>query len=217
MTPAKSVAREDISWKCWVGDGRNRFYGRTWSLGEHSCMDGTLTLRMSEFILSSLSARRVDHGPLSIRTNLPAPKELTFELDGASKEANKAAEAHVDKLVGQHDMEVLHYEGCVKYQIKKHKGRPTRGRNSSSSSRSTRCPTAQVCAMRVRRRANSNLAAPRSSALRAQRARRGPNRCLTCMRATRGGQSCSARSLDGIYNMLLGLLMVRVWIAICLG
>ena len=128
------VTREDISWKCWVGDGRNRFYdkhqlivfdnGRAGFLGEHSCMDGTPTLRMSEFILSSLSAGKVDHGPLSVRANLPVPKELTFELDAANKQAIKAAEAHFDELVGKHDMEVLHYEGCGKNQIKKYKVSP---------------------------------------------------------------------------------------------
>ena len=55
---------------------------------------------------------------LSVRANLPAPKELLFELDAASKEAIKSAEAHFEELVGQHDMEVLHNEGCGKNEYK---------------------------------------------------------------------------------------------------
>jgi carnitine O-acetyltransferase len=33
----------------------------------------------------------------------------------------KAVEVHIDKLVGQHNMEVLHYEGYGKNQIKNYK------------------------------------------------------------------------------------------------
>lgn len=73
LDDTKPVTREDISWQCWVGNGRNRFYdkhqrvysfscsisllyfiivivfdnGRSGFLGEHSCMDGTPTLRLN--------------------------------------------------------------------------------------------------------------------------------------------------------------------------
>ena len=134
LDDTKPVTRDDISWKCWVGDGRNRFYdkhqlivfdnGRAGFLGEHSCMDGTPTLRMSEFILSSIAAGKVDYGPPSVRADLPAPKELAFELDAASEQAIRAAEAHFDELVGRHDMQVLHYEGYGKNQIKHYKVSP---------------------------------------------------------------------------------------------
>lgn len=134
LDDTRPVTRDDISWKCWVGDGRNRFYdkhqlivfenGRAGFLGEHSCMDGTPTLRMSEFILSSLSAEKVDHGPPSVRAHLPAPRELAFELDAASTQAIAAAEAHFDALVGQHEMAVLHYEGYGKNQMKDYKVSP---------------------------------------------------------------------------------------------
>jgi len=78
----KLVTWEDISWKCWVGGGRNQLYdkhqltvfdnGRAGFLGKYSCMDGTPTL----CILSSLSAGEVDHWSPSVRVNLSAPKEL---------------------------------------------------------------------------------------------------------------------------------------------
>ncbi|KAG8694261.1 Carnitine O-acetyltransferase mitochondrial, partial [Ceratobasidium sp. 394] len=53
LDDTKPVTREDVSWACWVGDGKNRFYdkhqfivfenGKSGFLGEHSCMDGILT------------------------------------------------------------------------------------------------------------------------------------------------------------------------------
>lgn len=131
------VLREDISWSCWVGDGRNRFYdkhqllvfdnGRSGFLGEHSCMDGTPTLRLNEFILASLAHNKVDLGaPRSSSTgaNLPQPAELKFELDATCKKYINDACQHFDELVGQHDMQVLHYEGYGKDLMKKFKASP---------------------------------------------------------------------------------------------
>ncbi|KAG1776190.1 acyltransferase ChoActase/COT/CPT [Suillus placidus] len=131
------VLREDISWSCWVGDGRNRFYdkhqllvfdnGRSGFLGEHSCMDGTPTLRLNEFILASLAHNKVDLGAprsSSTGTNLPQPAELKFELDATCKKYINEACQHFDELVGQHDMQVLHYEGYGKNLMKKFKASP---------------------------------------------------------------------------------------------
>ncbi|KAG8892414.1 Carnitine O-acetyltransferase mitochondrial, partial [Tulasnella sp. 403] len=80
--------REEVSRACWVGNGRNRFYdkhqlivfenGKSGFLGEHSCMDGTPTLRLNEFMLSSLQHNKINHGSETVRQNLPSPKELTF-------------------------------------------------------------------------------------------------------------------------------------------
>lgn len=130
------MTREDISWACWVGDGRNRFYdkhqrrriyyllssneadsftvivfdnGRSGFLGEHSCMDGTPTLRFNEFMLASLAAGKVDLGPprtTSTGASLPQPTELKFELDARCKTYVCEACKHFDELVGKHDMEV---------------------------------------------------------------------------------------------------------------
>ncbi|KAL6301959.1 acyltransferase ChoActase/COT/CPT [Sparassis latifolia] len=131
------VTREDASWACWVGDGRNRFFdkhqlivfenGKSGFLGEHSCMDGTPTLRLNEFMLASLAAGKVDLGPprtADTGANLPAPKELHFVVDAKTQEYIAKAESAFDTLVGQHDMEVLHYEGYGKEYIKKFKASP---------------------------------------------------------------------------------------------
>ncbi|TDL23187.1 acyltransferase ChoActase/COT/CPT [Rickenella mellea] len=134
LDDTKPVTREDISWQLWVGDGRNRFFdkqqfvvfenGRSGFMGEHSCMDGTTTLRMNEFMLASLAANKVDHGPDSVRSCLPEPKEITFELDETSKRYISEAEANFDALIGKHDMQVLHYEGYGKNYIKQFKASP---------------------------------------------------------------------------------------------
>ncbi|RDX49945.1 acyltransferase ChoActase/COT/CPT [Lentinus brumalis] len=137
LDDTKPVTREETSWQCWVGDGRNRFFdkhqfivfenGKSGFLGEHSCMDGTPTLRLNEFMLASLAAGKPDLGPARTAEtgkDLEPPKELTFALDDKTKRYIADAEKHFDALVGQHDMEVLHYEGYGKEYIKAHKASP---------------------------------------------------------------------------------------------
>lgn len=78
-------------------------------LGEHSCMDGTPTLRMNEFMLASLAANKIDLGPARDETTgstLPSPTELKFELDDKTREAIKGAEQRFEELVGKHDLHV---------------------------------------------------------------------------------------------------------------
>lgn len=101
--------------------------GKSGFLGEHSCMDGTPTLRMTEFVLGALQHGKIDLGaPRASDTGntLVPPKELKFVLDTKSKEYIKEAEVDFDKLVSAHDMEVLHYEGYGKEHIKKFKVSP---------------------------------------------------------------------------------------------
>ncbi|KAN0087713.1 Acyltransferase ChoActase/COT/CPT [Tylopilus felleus] len=137
LDDTKPVTREEISWACWVGDGRNRFYdkhqllvfdnGRSGFLGEHSCMDGTPTLRLNEFMLASLAANKIELGPARTETtgaDLEGPRELKFELDGRCREYIDAACEHFDALVARHEMQVLHYEGYGKELMKRFKVSP---------------------------------------------------------------------------------------------
>ena len=98
--------------------------GRSGFLGEHSCMDGTPTLRTNEFIIAALAANKVNLGPSTPSTSLSAPKEVTFETNDAVLSDVRTAEKHFDELVGAHDIEVLHYEGYGKSHIKKFKASP---------------------------------------------------------------------------------------------
>ncbi|KAI0821984.1 acyltransferase ChoActase/COT/CPT [Trametes gibbosa] len=134
LDDTKPVTREETSWQCWVGDGRNRFYdkhqfivfenGKSGFLGEHSCMDGTPTLRLNEFVLASLAHGKVDLGTAPANAQLAPPQELAFTLDATTQKAIADAEAHFDALIGQHEMEVLHYEGYGKEFIKAFKASP---------------------------------------------------------------------------------------------
>lgn len=113
--------------------------GKSGFLGEHSCMDGTPTLRMNEFALASLAAKKINLGPPrtpKTGEGLPTPTELKFAVDETVKKRVEDAGIAFDKLVGQHDMhvcalhsvprrdsyflcQVLHYEGYGKEHIKK--------------------------------------------------------------------------------------------------
>ncbi|KAF4583809.1 Carnitine O-acetyltransferase mitochondrial [Pleurotus pulmonarius] len=130
------TTREDISWQTWVGNGRNRWYdkhqfivyenGRSGFLGEHSCMDGTPTLRLNEFVLASLARNKIDLGPStpSIPSTEIKVEELVFKVNKDIETNVKQAEARFDKLVGEHEMAVLHNDSYGKSLIKSHKVSP---------------------------------------------------------------------------------------------
>ncbi|KAJ6462051.1 acyltransferase ChoActase/COT/CPT [Mycena vitilis] len=128
LDDSKPVTREEISNACWVGDGRNRFYdkhqlivfdnGRSGFLGEHSCMDGTPTLRMNEFVLATLALGKADLGTPTGEA-LPAPTELPFALNATTRDLITGAAARFDALVGAHELHVLHYEGYGKDAVKR--------------------------------------------------------------------------------------------------
>ncbi|KAF5360627.1 hypothetical protein D9756_004610 [Leucocoprinus leucothites] len=136
LDDTKPVTREDISWGTWTGDGRNRFYdkhqlivydnGRSGFLGEHSCMDGTPTLRMNEFMLATLSSGKIDLGPSTISnpSSLPYPQQLTFQLNDTVKSHITSATSRFDTLISKHELHVLHYEGYGKNLMKHHKFSP---------------------------------------------------------------------------------------------
>ncbi|KAJ6621836.1 acyltransferase ChoActase/COT/CPT [Mycena sp. CBHHK59/15] len=101
LDDTKPVTREAISTACWVGDGRNRFYdkhqlivfdnGRSGFLGEHSCMDGTPTLRMNEFMLATLALNKKRFDALT------AAHELhVLHYEGYGKDAIKRFKASPD-------------------------------------------------------------------------------------------------------------------------
>lgn len=83
--------------------------GTSGFLGEHSCQDGTPTLRMNEFILGSLAANKVDLGPArteSTASGLPEPTELKFVVDANVAKAVEGSCQRFDELVGAHDLHV---------------------------------------------------------------------------------------------------------------
>lgn len=128
----KPVTREEVSWNVWTGEARNRWFdkhqfvvfdnGRSGFLGEHSCMDGTPTLRMNEFVCSSIASGKLESG--QSRSDIPAPKEISFVVNDEVKKYVSEAEEHYATLLGEHGMDVLHYEGYGASLIKQHKASP---------------------------------------------------------------------------------------------
>lgn len=129
------MTRDEGSRACWHGDGRNRFFdkplqfivfdnGKAGFMGEHSCMDGTATCRLNEYVCDSLARGTVDHGPAEVRSDLPAPQELKFHVNDAILKAVESAETNFDALVAKHDLTVLAYQAYGKDQIKKFRASP---------------------------------------------------------------------------------------------
>lgn len=98
--------------------------GKSGFLGEHSCMDGTPTLRMTEFLLGALAHGKVDLGTPRKDATLAPPTELPFVLDSATQAHVAKAEAAFDALVGAHDMAVLHFDAYGKEYVKTHRASP---------------------------------------------------------------------------------------------
>jgi carnitine O-acetyltransferase len=87
-------------------------------------MDGTPTLRMNEFILGALAAKEIDFGSPSPSSLLAPPAEIVLAANDAVLADVKEAEKNFDKLVGAHDLQVLHYDAYGKNLIKQFKTSP---------------------------------------------------------------------------------------------
>ncbi len=61
---------------------------------------------MNEFIISSVAHGKVNHGPPTVRPNLPWPQQITFKLDAKMTKYIDQAIEHYNELVGQHDLHV---------------------------------------------------------------------------------------------------------------
>ncbi|OBZ90417.1 Carnitine O-acetyltransferase, mitochondrial [Choanephora cucurbitarum] len=126
--------RDEFCRANWHGDGRNRFFdkplqfivfenGKAGFMGEHSCMDGTATCRLNEFICDGLAKNLINHGSDQVRA-LPKPSEITFVLNKQIEDAIKTAEQDFDALIAKHEMTVLAYNAFGKNLIKKFKCSP---------------------------------------------------------------------------------------------
>ncbi|KAJ1553091.1 Carnitine O-acetyltransferase mitochondrial [Cladochytrium tenue] len=124
------VTKEEVSVACWVGDGKNRFFDKSFQFivfengkagfnGEHSMMDATPTSRLSEWVLQNLAKGTVELGPESVRAGLSEPVQLRFEVTPEVRSAVAAAEKQFGELVAAHDLRVVTFEGFGKNLIKK--------------------------------------------------------------------------------------------------
>ena len=87
-------------------------------------MDGTPTLRMNEFMLGSLDAKKIDLGSPLSSVSLAPPKEIVLIASDAVLADVRKAVRNFDKLVAAHDLRVLHYDAYGKDFIKQFKISP---------------------------------------------------------------------------------------------
>ncbi|KAG1147892.1 hypothetical protein G6F37_003664 [Rhizopus arrhizus] len=135
LDDSKPITRDESSRACWHGDGRNRFFdkplqfivfenGKAGFMGEHSCMDGMVTCRLNEYICDGLAKNKIVHGSSEIRSNLPQPQELQFNVNDQTLKDIASAESNFDRLIGKHELTVLNYQAYGKDLIKKYKCSP---------------------------------------------------------------------------------------------
>lgn len=126
---------EERARQYWHGDGRNRWYdkpcqfiinenGTSGFMGEHSIMDGTPTHRLNDYANMLIFTDALDFSNPDIRSNLPEPQALRWELNEAARQDIAAAEKHFDWQIGQHELRVQAYQGYGKGMIKKFKCSP---------------------------------------------------------------------------------------------
>ncbi|KAK4522056.1 uncharacterized protein ATC70_004595 [Mucor velutinosus] len=131
----KPVTRDEGSRACWHGDGRNRFFdkplqfivyenGKAGFMGEHSCMDGTATCRLNEYVCDGLNRDKINHGDVEVRSDLPNPEEIQFHVNDTIIKDIQTAESNFDQLIAKHDLTVLSYQSYGKNLIKKFKCSP---------------------------------------------------------------------------------------------
>uniref|UniRef100_A0A0K3CET4 Nucleolar GTP-binding protein 2 n=2 Tax=Rhodotorula toruloides TaxID=5286 RepID=A0A0K3CET4_RHOTO len=128
--------REEHSWGLWVGDGKDRWFdkhqlivfenGKSGFNGEHSCMDGTPTSRLNDWLLRSLDHGKIDLGSSTPRSASALPKitPLAFNLPESVKSAISSSISAHESTMSKHDLAVLEYAGYGKDQIKQYKTSP---------------------------------------------------------------------------------------------
>ncbi|GAA6058396.1 hypothetical protein JCM3770_002472 [Rhodotorula araucariae] len=120
----------------WTGgkEGGNRWWdkplqwvvsknGETGFIGEHSCMDGTPTARLNEFLTKRILSGKPFEATASA-SGTPAPAHLPFELDATSRQHIADAETEFAAHIEPYDVHYTMYTRYGKEGIKKMKTSP---------------------------------------------------------------------------------------------
>lgn len=135
LDDAAPVTLEERAHQYWHGDGSNRWFdkplqfiindnGTSGFMGEHGMMDGTPTHRLNDEVNKMIFTNALPFDETSVRSDLPDPKPLRFELNKDAKLAIDAARAHFASQIGAHELRVQAYQGYGKGLIKKFKCSP---------------------------------------------------------------------------------------------
>ena len=135
LDDASPVTLEERAHQYWHGDGSNRWFdkplqfiindnGTSGFMGEHSMMDGTPTHRLNDYANQQIFTNALPFSDPSIRSDLPNPKPLRFDITPELQQDIAAAQAHFSQQIGAHELRVQAYQGYGKGLIKKFKCSP---------------------------------------------------------------------------------------------
>jgi len=135
LDDASPVTLEERAHQYWHGDGANRWYdkplqfiindnGTSGFMGEHSMMDGTPTHRLNDYINDLIFGNKLDFSDPSIRSNLPDPTLVKFDISSEVQSEIARAVKDFNEVISQHELAVQAYQGYGKGLIKKFKCSP---------------------------------------------------------------------------------------------
>ncbi|KKZ68392.1 carnitine O-acetyltransferase [[Emmonsia] crescens] len=135
LDDASPVTLEERAHSYWHGDGCNRWFdkplqfivnenGTAGFMGEHSMMDGTPTHRLSDYVNNMIFNNRLDYSNPEIRSTLPDPQPIQFELNKQVLDDIATAAHAFTTVIGQHELRVQAFQGYGKGLIKKFKCSP---------------------------------------------------------------------------------------------
>ncbi|KAL6402834.1 carnitine o-acetyltransferase [Ilyonectria robusta] len=135
LDDAAPVTSEERAHQYWHGDGANRWYdkplqfivndnGTSGFMGEHSMMDGTPTHRLNDYVNDLIFGNKLDFSDPSIRSNLPEPQLVKFDIDQKVQTEIDRATKDFHDVISQHQLAVQGYQGYGKGLIKKFKCSP---------------------------------------------------------------------------------------------
>jgi len=135
LDDAAPITLEERAHQYWHGDGANRWFdkplqfivndnGTSGFNGEHSMMDGTPTQRLNDYICMLILNNKLDFDNPNVRSNIPDPVPVRFQLTPELHEDIGRAQAHFTRVIGEHELKVQAYQGYGKGLIKKFKCSP---------------------------------------------------------------------------------------------
>lgn len=135
LDAASPITLEERAHAYWHGDGANRWYdkplqfivndnGTAGFMGEHSMMDGTPTHRLSDTVNALIVHNRLDFNNPSVRSSLPDPQAIRFDIDKAVIADMASAQQQFATTIAAHELRVQAYQGYGKGLIKKFKCSP---------------------------------------------------------------------------------------------
>ncbi|OCL10291.1 acyltransferase ChoActase/COT/CPT [Glonium stellatum] len=135
LDDASPVTLEERARQYWHGDGSNRWFdkplqfiindnGTSGFMGEHSMMDGTPTHRLNDHANKLIFTNALDFADPTIRSNLPNPTALRFQLTADLHADLDAAHRHFARQTAAHDLRVQAYQAYGKGLIKQFKCSP---------------------------------------------------------------------------------------------